>query len=97
MFEMNETQRIEKLMRDAKMFEIGGGTNEIQLDTIARQLLAREGDRARIPQELRVPAEPQEPAAIPAPSSQDHGSTTFREDPPTRADRPQVRRARLGA
>ncbi len=34
----------EKLMRDAKMFEIGGGTNEIQLDTIARQLLAREGD-----------------------------------------------------
>jgi len=33
----------EKLMRDAKMFEIGGGTNEIQLDTIARQLLARDG------------------------------------------------------
>jgi alkylation response protein AidB-like acyl-CoA dehydrogenase len=34
----------EKLMRDAKMFEIGGGTNEIQLDTIARQLLGREED-----------------------------------------------------
>jgi alkylation response protein AidB-like acyl-CoA dehydrogenase len=31
---------IEKLMRDAKMFEIGGGTNEIQLETIARGLLA---------------------------------------------------------
>jgi alkylation response protein AidB-like acyl-CoA dehydrogenase len=31
---------IEKLMRDAKMFEIGGGTNEIQLETIARSLLA---------------------------------------------------------
>ena len=31
---------IEKLMRDAKMFEIGGGTNEIQLQTIARSLLA---------------------------------------------------------
>jgi alkylation response protein AidB-like acyl-CoA dehydrogenase len=30
---------IEKLMRDAKMFEIGGGTNEIQLQTIARSLL----------------------------------------------------------
>jgi alkylation response protein AidB-like acyl-CoA dehydrogenase len=30
---------IEKLMRDAKMFEIGGGTNEIQLETIARSLL----------------------------------------------------------
>jgi len=29
----------EKLMRDAKMFEIGGGTNEIQLQTIARSLL----------------------------------------------------------
>ena len=34
----------EKLMRDAKMFEIGGGTNEIQLETIARLLLARQGD-----------------------------------------------------
>jgi alkylation response protein AidB-like acyl-CoA dehydrogenase len=31
---------LEKLMRDAKMFEIGGGTNEIQLQTIARSLLA---------------------------------------------------------
>ena len=31
---------IEKLMRDAKMFEIGGGTNEIQLETIARSILA---------------------------------------------------------
>ena len=30
---------LEKLMRDAKMFEIGGGTNEIQLQTIARSLL----------------------------------------------------------
>lgn len=31
---------LEKLMRDAKMFEIGGGTNEIQLQTIARAMLA---------------------------------------------------------
>lgn len=31
---------LEKLARDAKMFEIGGGTNEIQLQTIARSLLA---------------------------------------------------------
>ncbi len=31
---------LEKLMRDAKMFEIGGGTNEIQLQTIARSILA---------------------------------------------------------
>ncbi|MBM4337200.1 MAG: hypothetical protein FJ108_15060, partial [Deltaproteobacteria bacterium] len=31
----------EKLARDAKMFEIGGGTNEIQLATIARALLGR--------------------------------------------------------
>jgi hypothetical protein len=30
----------EKLMRDAKMFEIGGGTNEIQLQTIARSILS---------------------------------------------------------
>ncbi|OFV87563.1 MAG: hypothetical protein A3J75_08080 [Acidobacteria bacterium RBG_16_68_9] len=30
---------IEKLMRDAKVFEIGGGTNEIQLQTIARAIL----------------------------------------------------------
>jgi alkylation response protein AidB-like acyl-CoA dehydrogenase len=30
---------LEKLARDAKMFEIGGGTNEIQLQTIARSLL----------------------------------------------------------
>jgi hypothetical protein len=30
---------LEKLMRDAKMFEIGGGTNEIQLQTIARAIL----------------------------------------------------------
>jgi len=30
---------VEKLMRDAKMFEIGGGTNEIQLETIARCIL----------------------------------------------------------
>jgi alkylation response protein AidB-like acyl-CoA dehydrogenase len=30
----------EKLMRDAKMFEIGGGTNEIQLQTIARSVLS---------------------------------------------------------
>jgi alkylation response protein AidB-like acyl-CoA dehydrogenase len=30
---------LEKLMRDAKMFEIGGGTNEIQLQTIARSML----------------------------------------------------------
>ncbi len=29
---------LEKLMRDAKMFEIGGGTNEMQLQTIARAL-----------------------------------------------------------
>jgi len=27
-------------MRDAKMFEIGGGTNEIQLQTIARSILS---------------------------------------------------------
>ncbi len=32
---------LEKLMRDAKMFEIGGGTNEIQLQTIARAILNR--------------------------------------------------------
>jgi alkylation response protein AidB-like acyl-CoA dehydrogenase len=32
--------RLEKLMRDAKMFEMGGGTNEIQLQTIARAILA---------------------------------------------------------
>ena len=31
---------LEKLMRDVKMFEIGGGTNEIQLQTIARSILA---------------------------------------------------------
>jgi hypothetical protein len=31
---------LEKLMRDAKMFEIGGGTNEMQLQTIARAILA---------------------------------------------------------
>jgi alkylation response protein AidB-like acyl-CoA dehydrogenase len=31
---------LEKLMRDAKVFEIGGGTNEIQLQTIARSILA---------------------------------------------------------
>jgi alkylation response protein AidB-like acyl-CoA dehydrogenase len=31
---------LEKLMRDAKMFELGGGTNEIQLQTIARAILA---------------------------------------------------------
>jgi alkylation response protein AidB-like acyl-CoA dehydrogenase len=31
---------LEKLMRDAKVFEIGGGTNEIQLQTIARTMLA---------------------------------------------------------
>jgi alkylation response protein AidB-like acyl-CoA dehydrogenase len=31
---------LEKLMRDAKMFEIGGGTNEIQLQTIARAMLS---------------------------------------------------------
>lgn len=31
---------LEKLARDAKMFEIGGGTNEIQLQTIARSLLS---------------------------------------------------------
>ena len=31
---------LEKLMRDAKMFEIGGGTNEIQLQTIARSILS---------------------------------------------------------
>jgi alkylation response protein AidB-like acyl-CoA dehydrogenase len=30
---------LEKLARDAKMFEIGGGTNEIQLQTIARAIL----------------------------------------------------------
>ena len=30
---------LEKLARDAKMFEIGGGTNEIQLQTIARSIL----------------------------------------------------------
>lgn len=30
---------IEKLMRDAKLFEIGGGSNEIQLQTIARTIL----------------------------------------------------------
>lgn len=30
---------LEKLARDAKMFEIGGGTNEIQLQTLARALL----------------------------------------------------------
>jgi len=34
---------LEKLARDAKMFEIGGGTNEIQLATIARSLLGRLG------------------------------------------------------
>jgi alkylation response protein AidB-like acyl-CoA dehydrogenase len=31
---------LEKLMRDAKMFEIGGGTNEMQLETIARSMLS---------------------------------------------------------
>jgi alkylation response protein AidB-like acyl-CoA dehydrogenase len=31
---------LEKLARDAKMFEIGGGTNEIQLQTVARSILA---------------------------------------------------------
>ncbi|MEB2285305.1 MAG: hypothetical protein B6D46_12780 [Polyangiaceae bacterium UTPRO1] len=31
---------LEKLMRDAKMFEIGGGTNEMQLQAIARAVLA---------------------------------------------------------
>ena len=31
---------LEKLMRDAKMFEIGGGTNEIQLQTVARAILS---------------------------------------------------------
>jgi len=31
---------LEKLMRDAKVFEIGGGTNEIQLQTIARSILS---------------------------------------------------------
>ncbi len=36
---------LEKLMRDAKMFEIGGGTNEIQLQTIARSILRREAPR----------------------------------------------------
>jgi alkylation response protein AidB-like acyl-CoA dehydrogenase len=35
----------EKLMRDAKMFEIGGGTNEIQLHTIAHSLLSGAGGR----------------------------------------------------
>lgn len=30
---------VEKLMRDAKMFEIGGGTSEIQTLTIAREML----------------------------------------------------------
>jgi len=34
---------LEKLMRDAKMFEIGGGTNEIQLQTIAHSMLERRG------------------------------------------------------
>ncbi len=32
---------LEKLMRDAKVFEIGGGTNEIQLQTIARAITSR--------------------------------------------------------
>jgi alkylation response protein AidB-like acyl-CoA dehydrogenase len=32
---------LEKLMRDAKMFEIGGGTNEIQLQTIASSMLRK--------------------------------------------------------
>jgi alkylation response protein AidB-like acyl-CoA dehydrogenase len=32
---------LEKLMRDAKMFEIGGGTNEMQLQTIARSIVDR--------------------------------------------------------
>ena len=32
---------LEKLMRDAKMFEIGGGTNEMQLQTIARSILGQ--------------------------------------------------------
>lgn len=31
--------RVEMLARDAKLFEIGGGTNEIQLLTIAREML----------------------------------------------------------
>jgi alkylation response protein AidB-like acyl-CoA dehydrogenase len=35
---------LEKLMRDAKMLEIGGGTNEIQLQTIASSLLAGRGE-----------------------------------------------------
>ncbi|MEW6777198.1 MAG: acyl-CoA dehydrogenase family protein [Bdellovibrionota bacterium] len=34
---------VEKLMRDAKMFEIGGGTSEIQTLTIARELLREAG------------------------------------------------------
>lgn len=33
---------VERFMRDAKLLEIGGGTNEIQMLTIARQLLADE-------------------------------------------------------
>jgi alkylation response protein AidB-like acyl-CoA dehydrogenase len=35
---------LEKLMRDAKMLEIGGGTNEIQLQTIAHSILAGSGE-----------------------------------------------------
>ena len=31
---------VEKLVRDAKMFESGGGTNETQLQTVARATLA---------------------------------------------------------
>ncbi|MFQ5458458.1 MAG: acyl-CoA dehydrogenase family protein, partial [Myxococcota bacterium] len=34
---------LEKLMRDAKMFEIGGGSNEMQLQTIARSMLQESG------------------------------------------------------
>jgi hypothetical protein len=34
--------RVEMLMRDAKLLQIGGGTDEIQIGLIARQLLTEE-------------------------------------------------------
>ena len=32
---------VEMLMRDAKLLQIGGGTDEIQIVTIARELLSQ--------------------------------------------------------
>jgi len=44
--------KVERLARDAKLLEIGGGTNEIQLLNIARGLLRDKGLNVQIYQEL---------------------------------------------